>query len=180
MQIATMFNNQQLNLEMNNCEMTEGDYQRSFTIPKMDYRSLYEFKEIDFTKLQEDGSFDNGIAFTRPQKNKYEIGADVHILPYSGHVIMVSKLLDVSYEELCDNILQDDEKQIIIKNYVNSIAMQKLSEAAMKIEGITDRARIVDFEKWQVCLDNFEEDAEDIAVSSSDLVEQYYRDILIC
>jgi hypothetical protein len=144
----------------------------------MDYSTLYEFREIDFSKLQDPGSFDNGIAFTKPLVNNYEAGAEVHVLHYSGHVIIVSKLLNVSYEELCDEILRDDEKQIIIKNYVNSTAMQKLSEVAMKVEGITERDKIVEFNRWQACLDYFEDDAMFIVESSLSSVESYYTGIL--
>ena len=88
----------------------------------------------------------------------------------------VSKLLNM--EDLLDNILQDDEKEIMIKNHVYSIAFHKLTMVAMKIECITDPSKIYDFDRWLACLDHFDVDAEIIADSNLLSLEQYYCGIL--
>jgi len=142
----------------------------------MDYSTLYEFKEIDFSKLQEHGNFKNGIAFTEPVKNDYEGGANYHVLHYSGHVLIVSKFLDMAI--LLDDILQENEKEIMIKNHVYSIAFTKLSMVAMKIECITDQSKINNFDRWRACLEHFDVDAEIIADSNLLSLEQYYCGIL--
>ena len=143
----------------------------------MDYRSLYEFKTINFSEINPI-SESSDVTLDEPPVNKYEGGSRVHILPFSAHAIIVSNLLDVSFEELYENILQEDEKKIVAKSFMNALAVKKLCQAAMNVEGVTEEAKVDDFDRWKACLDYFEEDVEFIAESSLTIVEHYYREIL--
>ena len=74
--------------------------------------------------------------------------------------------------------MQEDEKQIVAKSFMNALAVKKLCQAAMNVEGVTEEAKVDDFDRWKACLDYFEEDVEFIAESSLTIVEHYYREIL--
>ena len=143
----------------------------------MDYRSLYEIKNINFSEINPI-SQSSDVTLAEPLVNMYEAGSRVHILTFSAHAIIVSNLLDVSFEELCEHILQEDETQIVAKSFMNALAVKKLCQAAMNVEGVTEEAKVDDFDRWKACLDYFEEDVEFIAESSLTIVEHYYREIL--
>lgn len=151
----------------------------TFTIPATDYRSLYEIRTIDFSKCNPmSQSSEHGIDLNEPLVNMYEAGSKMFVLPFSGHAIIVSNLLDVSFEDLCEHILQEDEKEIVAKSSMNALAVKKLCQAAMNVEGVTEEAKLVDCDRWQVCMECFEDNVEFLAEESLTIVEHYYREIL--
>jgi len=137
----------------------------------MDYSTLYEVKTIKSKNS-------NTVEFTEPLKNLYETGSIRWMLPYTGHVILVSKLLGTSLLYIYDNVLQEHEKELVIKNNIYEIALHKLKKAAMSIENIINPEDVEKCVRWQLCLDSLEEDAEYIAkYASQHVVERYYRDV---
>jgi len=141
------------------------------SLPKMDYSTLYEVKTLKSMNP-------DTIEFTEPLKNLYETGSIRWMLPHTGHVIIVSKLLGTSLLEIYENVLQDDEKELVRKNNIYEVALHKLKKAAMSVEVMDDPYKVEECVRWQLCLDSLEEDAEYIAnCASQHVVERYYRDV---
>ena len=141
----------------------------------MDYKSLYEIRKMDFSNFEPSAP---KIELDEPLENRYEGGGtSVYFLPFVGHVIIVSQLLGLSLDELYKDILQEDEKKLVQKNTLYTVATNKLYEAAMVIEGISDREQIEQCIRWQLCLDSIDEDYEYISNCDQHIVERYYRDV---
>ena len=125
--------------------------------------------------------YDN-ILLSEPTTNTYDGGYTMHVFPYTKHAVVVSNLLKVNREELWNNILKDEERQLLSKGIHISEALDKMIAAIKQVEKIETMEEIENLGAWNDCLEYINEKSTAIIdFEPFEVIELYHilKDIYI-
>ena len=148
----------------------------------MDYSNLYEICNIDDSMYDPNFNIEDNIILSGPIVNIYDAGYAIHIFPYSKHAVIVSNLLNATREELWNDFLKDEERELLSHGIFISEAIEKMIAAIMQVEKINTIEEIEKLGAWNNCLEYINDNSRAILdFEPFEVIELYHilKDIYI-
>jgi len=144
----------------------------------MDYSKLYEIRSIVEVDIDpKTGDITSGVQLNEPLVNSYDAGTTFHVFPYANKVLIVSKSLDVSLEQLLTNIITTEEAAELQVGMNKWDALNKFAEVIAEIENFTTSEELENMDGWIECKAVAEQASETIMIYSKDELVNLYNNI---
>ena len=144
----------------------------------MDYSKLYEIRSIVEVDIDpKTGDITSGVQLNEPLVNSYESGTTFHVFPYANKVLIVSKSLDVSLEQLLTDIITTEEAVELQVGMNKWDALNKFAEVIAEIENFSTSDELENMDGWIECKAVAEQASETIMVYSKDELVNLYNNM---
>ena len=138
----------------------------------MDYHKLYEIRSIKEVEIDpKTGDITSGIELNEPLINSYDSGTTFHVFPYANKVLIVSKSLDVTLDQLLTEIISIDDAIVLQEGMHKWDALNKFAEIIAEIENFTTSDELEEMDGWIEC--------KLVAEQAADTIMLYNKDELI-
>ena len=144
----------------------------------MDYSKLYEIRSIVEVDIDpKTGDITSGVQLNEPLVNSYEAGPTFHVFPYANKVLIVSKSLNVSLEQLLTDIITTEEAVELQVGMNKWDALNKFAEVIAEIENFTTSEELENMDGWIECKAVAEQASETVMIYSKDELVNLYNNM---
>jgi hypothetical protein len=151
--------------------------QNIYTI-QMDYSKMYEIRSIKEVETDpKTGDISGGIELNEPLVNSYDAGTKIHVFPYANKLLIVSKSLDVTLDQLLTEIITPDEAVVLQEGMNKWEALNKFAELIAEIEHFTTSDELEQMDGWLECKLVAEQAADTILMYNKDEMTNLYNNM---
>jgi len=144
----------------------------------MDYSKLYEIRSIVEVDIDpKTGDITSGVQLNEPLVNSYDAGTTFHVFPYANKVLIVSKSLDVTLEQLLTDIITIDEAAELQVGMHKWDALNRFAEVIAEIENFSTADELENMDGWIECKAVAEQASETIMIYSKDELVSLYNNM---
>ena len=144
----------------------------------MDYSKMYEIRSIKEVETDpKTGDIIGGIELNEPLVNSYDAGTKIHVFPYANKLLIVSKSLDVTLDQLLTEIITPDEAVVLQEGMNKWEALNKFAELIAELENFTTSEELEQMDGWLECKLVAEQAADTILIYNKDDMINLYNNL---